>query len=845
MLIAPCQREFWGEAMNDVAYALRQIVRRPIVSAVVILMLAIGIGSTTAMFSLFEVFLLRPLPVANPERLVNLNSPGPKPGSISIGYSGEFDAVFSYPMFRDLESQQSAFIGLAAHRTFDANLSYEGRSVAAVGVLVSGGYFRVLGLQPALGRLIDAQDESPAGDAAVAVLSHDYWQAAFGADPNVTGRSLIVNGRPLRIVGVAPAGFSGTTVASWPQVFVPITLRPLIEPARASDETDRRSYWLYLFARLREDITREQASAAINVLYRAIVDEIEAPLNASLPADELAQFKTKQITLAPGSRGQSVVPTYTGLPLTLLLGITALVLLIVCTNVASLLLARGASRTGEMAIRASLGAGRGRLMRQLFVESAVLAIVGGLGSLLVAAVTLTVIQEILPATPGTGIDPQLNIGVMVFAAGITLGSVIVFGLAPALRLTRKLGSVVRLQPQSLSARGASRLRAALVTAQIALSMVLLVLAGLFVTSLMNVGRTSLGIEPDSLVTFSVSPQRNGYGPERTADVYTRIEDELLRHPDVAAVTSARVPLVASVVARSLVTIRGFEEAAGADRVVAFNEVGHNFFTVLSLPLLSGRVFTDGDGRGAPRVAVVNEAFLRKFGLAGNAIGTRFGTGEGATGDEIEIVGVVADAKYSSIREEAPPQYFVPRSQSDGIGTLFFYVQSRLGADELVQTIRPVVAGVDPNLPVTDLMTVQAAVRANLVFDRLLAGLSGAFAALATLLAAVGLFGVLAYTVSLRTRELGLRLALGATPHELRAIVLKHLAVLASIGLPLGLGVALLLGRVAEGVLYGLSGNDPVVFATAVLVVVTVGLAAAYLPARRASRIAPMEALRFE
>jgi predicted permease len=568
-------------------------------------------------------------------------------------------------------------------------------------------------------------------------------------------------------------------------------------------------------------------------------------LNTSLTADELAQFKAKQITLEAGSRGQSVVPTYTGLPLTLLLGMTGLVLLIVCSNIASLLLARGASRAGEMAIRASLGAGRGRLARQLFMESATLAVLGGLLSLPLAAATLAGIMAILPVTPGIGIDARLNPAVMLFAAGVTLTSVIMFGFAPALRATRKLGSVVRAQGLTIGGKGVMRFRASLVTAQIAFSMVLLTLAGLFSVSLMNIGRTSLGIDVDSVVTFSVSPQRNGYGPERVADVYDRIERELLGQPDVAAVATARVPLVASVVARNLVTIRGFEELTGADRAIAYNEVGPDFFSVLSVPLLAGRAFTDADARDAPRVAVVNEAFLRKFRLGRDAMGTRFGTGEGASGNEIEIVGVVADAKYSSVREDAPPQYFVPRSQSDNIGTLFFYVRSRLDGDELLRTIRPVVASVDPNLPVTDLSTLQAAVRANLFFDSLLAILSGTLAALATLLAAVGLFGVLAYMVAQRTRELGLRLALGATPRQLRAIVLKQVAILLSIGLPVGLGIALLLGRAAEGVLFGLSGNEPAVFVVAVLVIGAVVLAAGYLPARRASSVAPMEALRFE
>lgn len=831
--------------MKNLGYALRQVARRPSFSLVVIVMLSVGIGSTTAVFSLFEAFLLRSLPAANPERLVNLDAPGPKPGSVSIGYAGELDAVFSYPMFRDLAAQQSVFTGLAAHRAFDANLSHDGDATAGAGLLVSGSYFRVLGLKPTLGRLIDDQDESRAGDAGVAVLSYDYWQTAYGGEPNIIGRSLMINGRAVEIVGVAPAGFTGTTVAAWPQVFVPITLRWLMEPNRASDESDRRSYWVYLFARLRDGVTIEEASGAINGIYGSIVNEIEAPLNASLSAAELAQFKMKQISLEPGSRGQSVVPAYTGLPLTLLLGITGLVLLIVCSNVTSLLLARGASRAGEMAIRASLGASRGRLARQLFTESATLAFLGGLLSLPLAAATLVGISAILPATPGTGIDARLNPTVMLFATGVTIASVIAFGFAPALRSTRMLGSVLKAHAQAVSGKGVPRFRAALVTAQIAFSLVLVALAGLFSVSLVNVGRTSLGIDVESVVTFNVAPQRNGYGPERSADVYARIERELLSQPDVAAVTTAQVPLVTGVVARGLVTIRGFEDAAGADRVVPFNAVGENFFAVVSLPLLAGRVFTLADGPGTGRVAVVNEAFLRKFGLSREAIGTRFGTGEGATGNEIEIVGVVADAKYSSVREDAPPQYFLPRSQSDDRGRLSFYVRSRVGGDELLVSIRPVVARVDPTLPVTDLLTLRAAVRSSLFFDRLLAGLSGAFAVLATLLAAVGLFGVLAYAVSQRTRELGLRLALGATPSQLRGIVLKQVAALLAIAVPVGLGIALVLGRVAEGVLFGLSGNQPVVFTVAVVVISVAVLVAGYWPARRASRLAPMEALRFE
>jgi predicted permease len=841
--------------VSEIKHALRQLKLRPGLSVVVILMLALGIGATTAMFSLYHQILVRPLPVPEPERLVNLAAPGPKPGgSVTDLGLGNREAQFTYPMFRDLEDAQTGFTGIAAHVDFLANLSFDDQPTSGRGWFVSGSYFDVLSLRPALGRLIGPGDDPRVGESAVAVLTHEYWQRAFGGDPSVIGKTLIVNGHGLEIVGVAPVGFKGTNVGVRVDVFVPLTMAPVVNSGLSGPGLleDRGAYWLYLFARLAPGVTLERAAAQLNVVYAGILNEVEVPAllaraGPGQPAPEglLDQFRARQIEFSPGSQGQSNLPTTAGRPLGLLLGVTVLVLLIVCVNIANLLLARGAARAGEMATRASLGASRGYLVRQLLTESFVLIAIGGMLSLGVAALIVRLTTGLLPVGLVTALTPELSSAAMLFAAGASLVTVVVFGLAPAWRvsdanpaLAMKAGAA-----RAGGGRAAMRFRGALTTAQIAFSMLLLVLAGLFTKSLMNVARQDLGLDVESVLSFSVSPRLNAYSPARLAELYDRLEEELAAQPGVVGVGSSGIPILGEFALRQPFSVEGFEVTAGANTTAALGMVGTDFFAALGVPLRAGRVFTDRDTAGVPPVAIVNESFARRFDVADAGKRLGFGT---TTNYPFEIVGIVADSKHASVKDDTEPVVYLSRYQAAGnIQAMFYYVRTGVDPETLLATIPRVVAKIDPDVPVTNLKTLVTTVQEAVYEDRLLSMLSAGFAALATLLAGVGLYGVLAYNVTQRTRELGLRLALGAEPIAVRAMVLKQVGVMALIGAGIGLGAALALGRVAEAVLFGLSARDPLVLGAAVVVLAAVVLAGAWLPARRASRIAPTVALRYE
>jgi len=832
--------------MPNFRLALRTLFKTPFVTAVAILSLALGIGANSAIFSLFDQMLMRPLPVAEPGALVNISAPGPKPGSNSCSQAGPCEDVMSYPMFKDLERVQASFTGIAAHRGMGISVGYQGTTLGGEGMLVSGSYFPVLGLNPALGRLFTPDDDKTIGGHFVTVLSHDYWRTRFDLNPSILNETLIINGQALTVIGVAPAGFKGTTLGAEPDLYVPISMRAIMQPGFNGFE-NRRNYWVYTFARLKPGVSIEQASTAINGPYKSIILDVEVPLQKGMSDQTMERFKAKAIALAPGQRGQSSVHTEARAPLTILFAVTGTVLLIACANIANLLLVRGAGRAAEMAVRLSIGANRRQLVTQLLTESVLLAAMGAIGGLLVAKWTLDVIASIIPVEAAALVAFKLDPAMLGFAGLTALGTGLLFGVFPALHSTRPdLASTLKNQAgQPGGAKAARRFRMTLATVQIAMSMALLVPAGLFAKSLFNVSRVDLGLNTDHLVLFSISPELNSYSTERTRELFERTENELAALPGVTGVTAAIVPVLSGDNWNNSLIVEGFEAGPDTNTTGAFNGVGPGYFKTMGVPLMAGREFTRADAAGAPKVAVVNQAFLRKFNLPENALGKRFGIGGPNSKPDIEIVGIARDAKYSDVKREVPAQYYLPYRQEERLGFAYFYVRSALPPEQLLASIPVVMKKLDPGLPLSELKTMEMQVQENVFMDRLISTLSFAFAALATVLAAVGLYGVLAFTVAQRTREFGLRMALGADGGTVRGMVMKQVGVLALIGGVIGLAVAIGVGRLAESLLFEMTGYDPLVIGVSTVALAVVAIGAGFIPALRASRIDPMAALRYE
>jgi predicted permease len=655
--------------MRSLELAFRTLFRAPFVTVVAIVSLALGIGATAGIFSVFHQVLRQSLAVPDPSELVNLSAPGPKPGFGSCGRAGDCEVVFSYGMFRDLQRIQTVFTDIAAHAGFGANLAYEAQTSSSEGLLVSGSYFPVLELQPALGRLLNPNDDRLAGESRVVVLSYNYWSSRFGLDPKILNKQLIVNGQSLTIIGVAPKGFDGTTIGMRPAVFVPITLRSVLDAD--TEWSLRTDYWAYLFARLRPGVTIDAARASLGTQYHAIVNDVEAPLQKDMSAQTMARFRAKPILLTPGGRGQSSVPDAAKTPLRLLLGVTAFVLLIACANIANLLLARSAARAGEMAIRLSIGASRARLIGQLLTESLLLAVLGGTAGMVVAHWTLVLFISLLPPEVQRTIAFSISGTVILFGIGLTVVTGLLFGLFPALHSTRPdLVSTLKNQAgQPSGAKGAARARMLLATSQIALAMLLLASSGFFVKSLLNVSRVDLGFKVDHVVTFGLSPDLNGYSVDRTRLFFQRLEDELRPAPGVTAVTMSTVPLLAGTNRSRGVAVQGFKAGPDTDSGSRYNRVGPGYFSALGIPLIAGREFTDADTVNSAKVALVNQTFAKKFGLGNDAVGKLMGWAPGE--------GYPQQTRHDDRRSRRGCE--VQRSEADGPAAILRAVSAGRGA----------------------------------------------------------------------------------------------------------------------------------------------------------------------
>ena len=840
--------------MPNFKLAFRTLFKSPFVTIIAALSLALGIGANAAIFSLFNEMLLRPIPgVARPAELVNLGAPGPKPGSNSCSSAGPCDVVFSYPMYRDLEKAQTVFTGLAAHRQFGSNMAVRGQTMSTTGMLVSGSYFPTLGLRPALGRLLTPDDDRTIGAHFVVVLSYDFWERNLGLDPTILGQNITVNGHPMTVVGVAPQGFTGTTLGERPRIYVPLSMRGQMSPGFRGFE-NRRSYWIYVFGRLKPGVTIERARTAMNTIYRPIIQGTEAPLQTGMSPETMERFRKKELVLEEGERGQSTAQREAKIPLILMFAVTGIVLLIACANIANLLLSRAASRAMEMAVRLSLGATRRQLIAQLLAESILLAAIGGAASLLVARWTLGVIAGMLPPEASETLTFTIEPAVLVFTAAAAILTGFAFGLFPALHSTRpELVTTLRSGAGNLAGtRGASRFRSTMVTAQIALSTALLICAGLFIRSLDKVSRVDLGIDVERVSMFGLSPNLSGYDSTRTKALYARLEDELRSIPGVTTVSTAMVPLLGGSSWGSSVSVQGFPKGPDTDAEARFNEVSPNYFKTIGMRMVLGRDFTNADVIGAPRVAIVNEAFARKFHLMGasaggagplNVVGKRMSIGSDSL--NIEIVGLVQNAGYSDVKDSVPPTFFLPYRQNSRAFGMYFYLRSTLPPEQVLPQIRPLVRKIDPLLPVEELKSLPQQIRENIFLDRMISIMSASFAALATLLAAIGLYGVLAYSVAQRTNEIGIRVALGADAMRVRLMVLRQVGIMTLIGGLIGLAAGIAGGRGASSMLYEVKAFDPVVFGVSTFLLMLVSLAAAYIPAMRASRIDPIRALRYE
>jgi putative ABC transport system permease protein len=834
--------------LTRIRYAARSLSRAPLLSFVVVLSLGLGIGANTAIFSLLHQVILSSLQVERPNELVLFTAPSDtKGGSNSTSLAGGMEYIFSYPMFRELEKQPAGLTGLAGFRAISGNLAYGSQTVSESVLLVSGGYFPLLGVRPLMGRFITPADDLQNGGNPVAVLGYGYWHDRLGSDQQVLNRSLRINGQVFTIIGIAPQAFTGTAIGSESAAYAPLSFRAALSPGW--DGTNRwDAFWLYLIGRLSPGVSMEQAQAAMNSKYAGLV---ETQANSVSWYDTATKDRIRQsrLTLKEGSHGNSGFRDDARTPVLILITATALVLLIAVANCANLLLARSAERRRELAIRAAMGASRSEILWQFLTEAILLAAAGGLCGVLFGSLTLRIlINQVLTGneSPQYFLTSNLEMPVLAFSFAISVVTGLLFGLYPAWEAARSSVATTLKDEgnQSSGTRRVATIRKALVCAQVVVAAVLLVPTGLFLKSMANLIHVDLGVRTQNVIGFSLSPELNGYKAEQSRALFERIESELTELPGVTSVGAAMVPVLSGSRWGSSLEVEGLSKADAQNSPHSwYNEIGPGYFGKMGIPLISGREFTENDNLAGGRVAIVNEEFVRKFYPNRNPVGMHFGFWRKPT--DIEVIGVVKDSHYSDVREKPYPTYYLPWRQDKTLGNLGFYVRTALPSASMISSIRGLLTRIDRNLPAEKLRPLEEQVDSTLSNDRLVLRLTSTFAILATLLAMLGLYGVMAHSVTRRTPEIGIRMAVGASPVSIRAMVMREMLRILAIGLVLGVPAALALSKYTESQLYGVTSYDSIVVFGAVLALSLTATAAAYVPARRASRISPVTALRHQ
>jgi predicted permease len=830
-------------SLADLRFALRGLRRSPLFSTVAILSLALGIGANTAIFTLIDQILLRKLPVKAPDELVMLFQRGPHNGN-NMG-----SRMHSYPLYQDLQKRAEPLADVLCRRLVPASLSIDNRTERVEAEMVSGNFFSMLGVAPALGRVFNSQEDDQLYQGhPVVVLSYDYWVNRFARDPAVLGKKILVNDYPMTIVGVSAQGFAGIDPAQSPQIRVPVLMKPVMVPDWGwLHMDDRRTRWVQVFGRLKPGYTVDSAKAPLQGLFTQVrTYEMTLPAAKTWSPYSREQFMKGLLQVDSAAMGYSGLRNDFSTALLVLMCMVGLVLLIACANVANLLIARGFMRQRELAVRLSLGASRGRLVRQLLVESLVLSFAGGLVGLGLAFV-LT--RGLLALVPSEG-QPLLITAlpdwrILGFTLGLTFATGIIFGLLPALRASRPdPWTTLKDTVGSIAGRGGSLfLRKGLVAAQVALSFLLLFGAGLFVRSLQNLKTTDTGVALDNLVTFQLAPALSGYNEARAVQFNRDLLERLRSAPGVKSAATAAVAILSGSEWDSSTSVEGHAPADGEDMQAFMNAFSPGYFETMRIPILEGRDFRQSDVVQQPTVAIVNRKFAEHFFKGKSAVGKRLGRGTGPdTKLNIEIIGVVADSLYEGPREGVHRQVFIPNW---GRNSATFYVRTLTGSSSAYSLIRNEVKQLDSAMPVYEMKTVERQLDETLLTDRLIALLSAGFGLLATVLASIGLYGVMAFVVARRKKELGIRLALGAQPGLVIWMVMREVLLLLSIGLAVGIPAAMALGSLVSAQLYGIKPRDPWLAGSTLALLVVVSAVAGLIPAYRASRIGPILALRHE
>jgi len=829
--------------LQDFQYSFRTLRKSPVFLAVAVVSLALGIGANTAIFTLINQLILQPLPVKDPEQLVMLAGRGRHYG----GNNGP-DRI-SYPMYREIRDQNQVFSAMFCTFPSTVSATFQGATELIGADFVSGNFFPALGIGAAVGRVFNASDDLIQGGHPLAVLSYGYWRARFGAEPGIVGKQIVVNGRALTIIGVSRAGFDGVEPGRAPQIRIPITMKDDLPRSGFPRLNNDRFRWTQVFGRLKPGMAMEQAQAGLQPLFHQIMNRevTEAPFAKASPFVK-QEFLKMWMEVMPGSKGRSNLRKTYSKPLFALMGIVGLVLLIACSNLANLLIARASARQKEIAVRLALGAGRGRLIRQLLVESLMLAAAGGSLGVGLAVMIDQALIDFLPSghTPiSLSSTPDWTVLGFTFAVSLLAGAL--FGLVPALQSTRpELANTLKDEASSVVRGGSAGLRKGLVVAQVSLSLLLLIGAGLFLQSLRNLKTLNPGFEVKNLLAFDVDPTMSRYDPKWSSDYYRRLSERLNALPGVEAHTFAVVPLLEGNEWDNWVTIEGYSAKQDERPDPHMQYCSPGFFKTLKIRLLAGRDFDERDDAGAPKVAIVNQKFVKKYFGGADPVGRHVGMGiDPGTKTDIQIVGVVADTKYESLRDDIPYELYIPSEQkgfADG-GTV--YVRASGDPTNLFNTLRAEVRAVDASVPMYDMRTLDHQMELSLLTERLLSTLSSVFGCLATLLAALGLYGVMAFMVARRTREIGIRMALGAGQGSVVWMVLRETLTLAGIGVAIGLGGAYGITRLIQAQLFGVEPTDLLTMAAASLGIAAVTTLAGYIPARRATGIDPMSALRWE